>query len=182
MLDTEKTFLLCINLQQHLVPLIQDKDKFIENNLQIIKIADRAKIPVLLTQHKGLGDIIPEVAEIVLDEVIIEKVHFSCVADENAFQKIKQMRRDIVVITGMEAHACVLQTALDLSQIERYEVYVVEDAITSRSKEDKDAAISRLRAADINIITKEMFLFEVAKRTDTELYPQLTGIVFKKAS
>ncbi|MGZ8367401.1 MAG: isochorismatase family protein, partial [Rhodoplanes sp.] len=67
--------------------------------------------------------------------------------------------RPEVIVTGCEAHVCVLQTALGLLDAGR-RVYVVRDAIGSRRAESKEAAIRRMERHGADIVTTEMVVFE----------------------
>jgi nicotinamidase-related amidase len=62
-------------------------------------------------------------------------------------------------LAGVEAHVCLLQTALDLLE-EEWEVWVVTDACSSRSERNRDAAYDRLAGAGAELVTTEMVLFE----------------------
>jgi hypothetical protein len=67
--------------------------------------------------------------------------------------------RQSIVIAGVEAHVCVLQTALDLLEDE-FDVWVVTDACTSRTERNRDAAYDRLAGAGAELVTAEMVAFE----------------------
>ena len=64
-----------------------------------------------------------------------------------------------IVIAGMEAHVCVLQTALGLAE-RGYRPHVVADAAGARDEGARALAFERLRAADIAVVSVEMVLFE----------------------
>ena len=72
---------------------------------------------------------------------------------------IAAFQRRHVVLVGMEAHICVLQTALDLVATGA-EVFVVEDAICSRRLENYQNALDRLRSSQVNIVSAESVVFE----------------------
>jgi len=72
---------------------------------------------------------------------------------------LRASHRRQVILTGMEAHICVLQTALALLA-QGFQVFVVEDAVCSRSQQNQDNAMQRLRQAGVIITNAESVLFE----------------------
>ena len=182
MINKEKSFLLSINLQKHLIPMIQDAQNFIDANILLLKVMNKLEVPTLLTLHKGLGDPLDELKDLASEDRFEEKTFFSCLTDPKVSQKLKQFDPNShVIISGMEAHACVMQTAIDHKESTKMSVFVVEDAITSRSANDKEIAIRRMQQLGINIISKEMVFFEFSRRTDNDIYKYIMEIVFKKA-
>ena len=62
-----------------------------------------------------------------------------------------------------------MQTALDA--LDRgYRVHIVADAVASRNPADRDIALARLRLAGAIITSVEMVMFELMRRSDTELF------------
>jgi len=80
--------------------------------------------------------------------------------------------RRAIVIAGVEAHVCLLQTALDLLE-EEFEVWVVTDACTSRTERNRDAAFDRLAAAGAELLTTEMVAFEWLRSAE---HPQFKAV------
>jgi len=92
-------------------------------------------IPILITKQypEGLGKTVPEI-KMELESILpIENVSFSCCGEETFNHQLNQLERKQVILTGIETHVCVLQTADDLIQ-RSYKVYAVADAIRSRKK------------------------------------------------
>ena len=107
---------------------------------------------------------------------MIEKIHFSCL-EENAFhQTFTALNRKQVVLAGMEAHICVVQTAMSLVEA-GHEVFVVTDATASRSHESEQASITRLSASGIGIVTTEMAVFEWLGRANTDAFKSLLPLI-----
>lgn len=94
------------------------------------------------------------------DAPVVEKKHFSCVAAQCLPDSL--MARRQVVLVGMEAHVCVLQTALELKAAGK-EVFVVTDGISNRAQHDLDAARPRLPADGVWLVNREMVLFELLR-------------------
>lgn len=168
LIQPEQSLLLMIDLQERLAPAIQDIDKVVETNLWLAHVARRLSVPVAATVQypAGLGPMLPLLREHVDD--VVDKIHFSAVAD-GCLRSVPAMARAQVVITGTEAHVCVLQTALDLRAAGK-EVYVVAEATGSRRAEDKLLALERLRQEGCRIVSREMVAFEWLQRAGTDVF------------
>jgi nicotinamidase-related amidase len=102
-------------------------------------------------------------------------VAFNCV-DEPVFERCLVKSRPQIFIMGMEAHICVLQTALSLLDKGK-DVFIVEDAIVSRNILNKQNAINRLRQAGCIITTTESVVFEWIKSADNEVFKKVAGLI-----
>jgi len=78
-----------------------------------------------------------------------------------------------VVICGMETHVCVLQTALELKQL-GLEVFVIADAVSSRSEENRQLALERMRQRGVDIVSKEMVIFEWLQQAGTDPFRSIS--------
>ena len=177
-LDTSNTVLLLIDFQERLFPVMHDKENLLKNVIKLVKGARVLEIPIILTEQypKGLGPTIPEIKELIPDVKPVEKVCFSC-TDEAAFsQALKASKRKQVLISGIESHICVYQTAMALAR-EGYEVQVVSDCVASRDPDNKMTAFTRFRLAGIPPTTTEMALFELLKIAQGDKFKQISSIV-----
>ena len=102
-----------------------------------------------------------EVADVAAGCPVFEKVHFSCMEDQAFAEALDDFGRQQVVLAGMEAHICVVQTAASLLEA-GYDVFVASDATAARSAASEDACLQRLSAAGVDIVTTEMVGFRVA--------------------
>ena len=100
----------------------------------------------------------PAIRELLPEGAVGSKNHFSCVA-AGCLPGLPGADRAQVVLVGIEAHVCVLQTALELVE-EGKEVYVVADAVGSRRPYDRDVALARMRDEGVRVVTREMVVFE----------------------
>lgn len=183
--DRENLVCLLVDLQDGLIAAMQQdvRNKTEANINLIITSAKIMHIPIIITEQypKGLGHTVKPVREN-LGELYepIEKMCFSC-WDQPAFQeKVKLLTPKSVIITGIEAHICVLQTALDLLS-HGYNVRVVSDAICSRYKSDWTAAVRLMEQAGAVITTTETLIFQLLKRAGTREF-KLISPLFKQRS
>ncbi len=170
----ERSVLLLVDLQQRLHPAIDDGPQVLAACVWLTEVAGRLGVPVVCTEQypRGLGPTVPELRRLLPDGAVIEKTHFSAVAQGNLPQ-VAGGERPQVVVAGTEAHVCVLQTVLDLLDAGR-SVFVVEEAIGSRRPSDKALAIERMRRHGADIVSREMVAFEWLQRAGTDLFREIS--------
>ncbi|MGI9434152.1 MAG: hydrolase [Geminicoccaceae bacterium] len=153
--------LVVIDMQERLVPAMLAPARTLKNATLLIEAAGEMDVPVLLTEQypAGLGKTMTEVATAAAGCPVFEKVHFSCMEDRPFAEALIALDRRQIVLAGMEAHICVVQTAASLLEA-NYEVFVVSDATAARSAESEEACLQRLSAAGVGIVTTEMVVFE----------------------
>lgn len=169
--------LLIVDVQEKLVPMIANYDRMLGNCRRLIQGAKILEVPVFATEQypKGLGHTVAPLAEL-LDSVP-EKLRFSCaeVLDWGLAAKQADNRFQIVV-AGIEAHVCVLQTVLDLLA-GGFQVFVPADAISSRGEFDWKIALDRMSSGGATITTTESVLFEWCERSGTPEFKQISQLI-----
>jgi len=180
MLDADQSLLLIIDVQERLMPVMDQPNEIVRSIKILSEAASVLDMPVMITeQHpKALGSTIENIdANEKLNTVSrFEKMHFSAFKD-TAFQSaIHQSGRRQVVVSGIESHICVLQTALDLVN-QGYHVFIVADAVTSRTSESKKLALSRMANAGAEIVNAEMVLFEWLGKAGTDQFRSLSKLI-----
>jgi len=106
----------------------------------------------------------------------IEKIAFSCWGEPEFRKALKALGRKRVLLAGIEAHICVLQTAIDLKQA-GYTPVVIEDCTSSRRENDRRTALTRLHAEGILISSCESILFELMQEAGTETFKAISRLV-----
>jgi len=156
--------LVIIDIQERLAAAMvpAQRQAAVRNTRILIQAAACLGIPVLATEQyrKGLGPTVTELTEVLPGGTQrLEKTCFSCAGAEPFSQALGASGRSQVILAGMEAHVCVLQSALELRAAGR-EVFVVEDACCSRKQENRTNAMYRLRGAGVVVTNTESVLFE----------------------
>lgn len=171
LIHPDKSCLLVVDIQDKLIPAIDQSSTLVENSKWLVEIANKLDVPVLVSEQypKGIGHTVQELQPLIKAENTMEKMHFSCMADAGCNERINELRPDQIILVGTEAHVCVMQTAIQLKQQAR-EVYVVEDCVGSRNPTDKTAAIARMRQLGIHIVTREMVAFEWLQKAGTDQF------------
>jgi nicotinamidase-related amidase len=133
---------------------------------------------VLTEQYpKGLGETAAEVAEHLPEGTDpLEKVVFSA-ADADGFDL---GGRDQALVCGIETHVCVNQTVLDLLDAGT-EVQVAEDAVGSRTEENKRIGLHKMESAGATLTSVETALFELLGRAGTDEFKQVQKLILEFA-
>ena len=177
-IDSEKVLFLFIDFQEKLIKIA--KNSLCEETAQ--KLATTAKtldIPTIVTlqYRKGLGETIASVADNLPEKTIFfDKTSFSALKEENFLQMIESTGKKQIIISGIESHICVLQTALDLLS-HGFDVFVVDEACESRDEFQKQLAFERLKQNGAFIVSFEMVLFELLKSSKHSCFKQLQALI-----
>jgi nicotinamidase-related amidase len=178
-LDPERTTLIVVDVQEGFRKAVPDFDRVAKATATLIEGAEAIGIPIVVTEQypKGLGATAPEIAEH-LPEVTepLEKVCFSA-ADASGFDL---GGRDQALVCGIETHVCVNQTALDLLG-SGVEVHVPEDAVGSRTEQNKRVGLQKMERAGALMSTVEMALFELLGRAGTDEFKRVQKLVLDYA-
>ncbi|MCB1739616.1 MAG: hydrolase [Gammaproteobacteria bacterium] len=166
--------LLIIDVQERLAPHIHEGRNVIERCCWLMGVARRVGVPVRISEHypEGLGPCVAELRDGLRDEEIWRKDWFSCWSEPALQSTLRAHQADQVVVCGMEAHVCVMQSALEM-QAAGLNVFLVADAVGSQRPGDRALAIERMRDNGVQIVSAEMVLFEWARRGATPLFRQL---------
>lgn len=175
---TDNTALIVIDFQEKLVPAINNNDKVVAEARRAIEIASVLGIPVIVTEQvpEKIGATISEIKEVINPAEVIHKKTFSCFGEPAFLDILDKYEVDSLVVCGIEAHVCVLQTVLDALSDE-YGVYLLANAIGSRKDTDRDFAIQRASNIGADIITVEMMAFEWMKSADHKDFKTISRLV-----
>jgi nicotinamidase-related amidase len=171
------SLLLFIDVQEKLFPHI-DKHFELEKKLnQLVEGMQVLEVPIIVSEQytKGLGKTIESVSEKLKDIPTYEKMTFSCMQNPEIAAAIEQSGKRTIILAGIEAHICVLQTALDLCA-EGFDVALVLDAVGSRSEENKSISVLRLQNK-VAFTSVESVLFEICQVAGTEEFKAISKII-----
>lgn len=177
--DSAAGALVIIDVQSRLIQSVAEVENLIANCQRLIRAAALLSIPIVATEQypKGLGHTVEPLQNALPDTVTaVEKTCFSCAGAEQFQRWLDTLSRPQIVLAGIESHVCVLQTALDLAA-RRLQVFIVEDAVSSRSLRNKENALSRLRSAGICITNTESVLFEWLKDARHPAFKEISALI-----
>jgi nicotinamidase-related amidase len=174
LIDALRSVVLVIDMQEKVLPAIHDCEQLVANVMWLIRAAQKIGVPVAASEHypKGLGHTAKAIRTLLPEGAIGTKNHFSGVAAQ-CLSRLPGADRPQVVVIGVEAHVCLLQTALELIE-EGKEVYVVADCVGSRREFDRDLALARLRQEGARIVSREMVVFEWLAEATTPLFDEVS--------
>jgi nicotinamidase-related amidase len=175
LLRKEDCALLVIDVQEKLVRIIEEANKSIENIVRLIRFSNIVDIPIVLTEQQNLGDTVKEIRDEMTTFQPVSKITFSCFASDEFCGYLKHLKKKTLIVTGIEAHICVAQTVLDA--INEYDVHVVSDAVSSRSINNKEIALDRLRQNNVTITTTEMLIYELLIKAGTNEFRKTLGLL-----
>jgi nicotinamidase-related amidase len=177
-IHADETIGLIIDIQEKLFPHMSEKDNLMKRVSILIQGLQFLDVPIITTEQytRGLGYTIDPIKNLFHGFNSIEKISFSC-CDEPLFNdQLKWLRKKYVIIAGIEAHVCVLQTMEDLVE-QGLKPVIVEDCISSRRLSDKETAVARMRQDGAIITTSESILFELCRHAGNERFKAISGLV-----
>jgi nicotinamidase-related amidase len=174
------SLLLVVDVQERLFHAMdpEHREEMVRNIKILATVARRLGLPILVSEQypKGLGHTLPELRESLGEVEPISKVAFSCCGAEQFNERLAASRARQVILSGIEAHVCVLMTTLDLLANE-YAVHVVADATCSRRRESQQIALDQLRQAGAVVTSTESVLFQLLGQADTDDFRHLSMLV-----
>ena len=168
-----------IDMQEAFRPVISDFGETASRISKAVEGARLLEVPVIVTEQypKGLRHTAEEIIARLPSELKpIEKSCFSSCGSEDFLNQLASRNIKQVLVCGIEAHICVMQTGLDLLDRD-FEVYLLVDCITSRAPENKQAALARLTQAGAIQATLEMVLFELMRTADSPQFKAIQKLI-----
>jgi len=179
--NTEESALMIVDIQTKLTAVMPVKvlARLQRNTESLIKASAALGIPVFATEQypQGLGNMEKDLTDILPAETgRYEKTGFSCASNEDFRDDLRQSERKQVILTGMETHVCILQTAMDLLNT-GYQVIIVADAVCSRHRDSYENALNRMRATGVTIANTESVIFEWLRDAKHEHFKRLQSLI-----
>lgn len=176
----DNTLCLIIDLQEKLLPHISNREELLRNVTILLKGVTKLAVPVFYTEQypKGLGETVKEIKTL-LDDANAKhfiKNTFSCCGIPNFLSEIECLKRKTVIIAGIEAHICVLQTVIDLLE-KGFMPVIMEDCISSRKEKDKEVALKRIISEGGVVSTVESILFELLNTSEHPSFKDISKLV-----
>ena len=156
-----------------------DADLVVGNSKLLLQVAKVLELPITVSEQypKGLGHTVAVLADNAGQ--VFEKTSFSCWRDEvlrKHFIALHETGRPLVIVAGIEAHVCVLQTCIDLAAA-GFGIFVVADAVSSRKRPSVEFALNRMGSNNVQVVTAEMVLFELLEKAGTAEFKQLSALI-----
>ena len=178
LLSARDSLLLIVDVQERLAPAIEVPAGAVDACERLIRAAVRLDVPVLATEHysQGIGRTLPRLRRYLQNHEIHEKICFSA-ASETAFMDcLDRFAGRTIILAGMEAHVCVLQTGLGLARL-GWPVAVAADAVGSRTADNHRLGLERMARHGIDVVSTEMVMFEWLERGGTEAFRDVLPLI-----
>lgn len=187
LLDVTRSIVLVIDLQGKLLPQVHRPRLVIDGTVRLLRLAGLFGVPVLLTEQypRGLGPTHPEVRAafdaLGVPKRIVEKTSFGCGGDPSFEPALLALRPELpperrqLVVAGIEAHVCVMQTVLPLLA-QGVEVHVCWECVSGRGSEYRQWALERMQQAGAAIGNHESVGFEWARGKDHTCFREMNAI------
>ncbi|SFC22425.1 Isochorismate hydrolase [Marinospirillum celere] len=175
LMQSTRSLLLMIDIQAKLAPYIHQASQVINTSKWLLEIARELDVPIRATEQypKGIGGTVQPLAELLNQDEILQKMHFSALKEESIKDHLADLGRQQIILIGTEAHVCAFQTAAELLE-QGYQVFLVAEGLGSRNPEDKRLALERLQQAGAQIVSKEMVAFEWLEKAGTDTFRKIS--------
>jgi nicotinamidase-related amidase len=170
LLKPENCYLHIIDPQERLMSQIYEAERVSETILTMIHCARIIGIPIIAnTQYKkGLGGYVPELEAEMNAVPRPDKVDFNAVADPETRSLVAQLLPEVntAILVGVEAHICIYQTAAGLQEM-GLQPWIVADGVSSRTLENYQLGLMRLRDTCAVVGPAEMIIYELLAKAGT---------------
>lgn len=173
-----KTAIIIIDIQGKLAEIMHNSDQVFKNVEILIKGAKLLNIPIIWTEQlpDKLGQTSERLRLLLNDEEPIIKTEFSCVKNEDFSDLINREQYNHFLVCGIETHVCVYQTIKELLML-GHEVELIADAVSSRTKLNRDVGIDKIKSLGARLTNVEMLLFEKQEIAVGDTFRELIKII-----
>ncbi|SFE01547.1 hydrolase [Flavobacterium phragmitis] len=178
MLTQENTGLIIVDVQGKLARIVHESEKMISNLEKLIRGCQILSLPIIYLEQNpnGLGNTVLELKQLLENQKAIEKYTFNAFENDEFKNAVLKTKRKQWLICGIEAHICVYQTAMGLLE-NNFEVEIVTDCTSSRSKNSIDLALQKMQQKGISLTNVEMCLYELVKDSRNENFRAILGLI-----
>jgi nicotinamidase-related amidase len=188
LLDSKRSVVVAIDLQGKLMEMAYRSSMVVRSTIRLLRLAELFRVPVVLTEQypKGLGSTDPRVKEafdrVTVPKGLMEKTSFGCCGDPQFERLLTEVlpgveagRRQIVV-AGIEAQVCVMQTVIELLRAGS-QVHVCWECVSGRGEEYRRHALERMAQAGAVLTNHESVAFEWARDKNHPSFREMSAIL-----
>ncbi len=180
-LEKENCAIMVIDMQEKLLQVMPSKEEVIKNNKIFLQAAKEFSIPLIFTEQypQGLGETTEVLKNLLKQAKYFEKMTFSALLLKECEDYLKNLNKNVIILTGVETHVCVLSTALKLLE-KNYTVVVPADTTTSRKDSFYSWGLSLLKQEEAKIMPMESIVFYWLKEAGTPQFKKMLHIILDK--
>ena len=175
-LRAESCALMVVDVQERLMPVINDREGVTRNSALLMKAAEVMKIPIVATTQYAarIGQLLSEVQAELGGVVPLDKMEFDCFANQAIKERVKKLPREIntLIICGVETHICIYQTVLG-ALLAGFRVWVPADGVSSRVVRNHETGLARIKELGATVGNTEMIIYELLHRAGTPEFKEL---------
>lgn len=180
--DKSKILFLQLDIMEKFRKLTYKYPSLVMVGKMFMQASEKLDVPIIMVEasKRTMGETAREILEVKHSKVQqFEKHVFSAYADPHIRAAVDKLRPENIILYGLEAHACVLQTTLDLLQ-NNYNVHLVVDGVSSINRLDRSVALSRMGEAGATFTTSETALLEIAKDSRNPEFKKVLEVIKSK--
>ena len=175
LLQKHHSLMLLVDVQEKLMPLVLNSKECLARCEWLLKLSQAMDVPILASEQypKGLGHTVDTLQVYLSPNDCMEKTYFSCMQEPSYLSRLQHYNKTQLILCGIEAHVCVLQTALEMRET-GFEVFVVVDAVSSRNERDLRYGLKRMKHSGVHLVTAEMVFFEWLRHSQLPEFKELS--------
>lgn len=180
LIDAQNCVMVVIDMQEKLMPLVVNHRDVTDYTVWLLEISQELGVPNLTTEQypKALGPTVSPIKNVLDLNYIFPKMSFSAMATPEFLAALKSMKRQQIILVGIETHVCMLQTAIEM-KAQGLDVFVVIDCTSARNESDKLAAMDRMKQEGIVLVTREMVVYEWLRLGGTPQFKHINEAYIK---
>ena len=177
LLDLQNSFILLVDVQERLLPSMHASEQVLKDIETLLSAGKMLDISMVSCEQypKGLGNTVSALQEFQTKD-IYEKTIFSACGNASLVEEIKSINKKQCVICGIETHVCILQSVSDLLD-EGYEVFIPYETVSSRTLQNKNLALDRMRSWGAQITSLEQVFFEWLKDAKNPKFKEIASLI-----
>ncbi len=175
LLKREDVAVVIVDIQERLLPVIANKDTLLSNVIKLVRFAKLLGVPIIASEQIKLGPTVSEIRNELPNLETVTKAEFDALKNAQFAECLDVLNKKSLIVVGIETHICVTQTVLHA--LPRYTVHVLGDAVGSRSMENWQVGIERMRQAGAVISSTEMAMYEVLEKAGTDEFRAVLELV-----
>ncbi len=179
LLQAENTLLVVVDLQEPFLRNLFERERVLANVPILIQGCGALRIPVVVTRQyvEKMGDLLPPIRTLLTPlTASFDKIGFSCCSSPAFVSELQRSGKKQILLCGVEAHICVLQTALDLVGM-GFQVHLVADAVSSRTEANWKIGVDRMRQGGVILSSVETALYELLQGAGTPEFRQILSLI-----
>lgn len=180
LIDANNCVMVIIDMQEKLMPLVVNHRDVIDYSVWLLEVSQELDIPNITTEQypKALGPTVTPIKNVLNLDNIIPKLTFSAMATPLFSAALKAVKKQQIILMGIETHVCMLQTAIEMKE-QGYDVFVITDCTSARNESDKILALDRMKHTGITLVSREMVIYEWLRQGGTPQFKHINEAFIK---